>query len=322
MAILRSKTWVDIPSDVSIPELMGKNVFHTEPDKIIYEEAFTGKTRTYGQFHTEVRRGAYWLRHSLGLKVGHTVSIVAPSCIDYVLAVHAVWWAGGVVSLINNSLHEAEIAAAIDLVQPDYLMIHDSLWEKMPRSLELCEKQHTPGILTLGDKHHATWISFPEHVSMETGELEPFSLKGQDAGRVPCGILLSSGTTGRFKAVMLSHHNMVAAIHQLRADNPQNWRPGQREVFFPPLSHVYALYACITGVFWLGAYACLMPRFQLETYCRLMQDRRATLARLVPPIAKRLAESPVVRRYRYPQLEYFSCSAAPLNASDTATFSA
>lgn len=37
------------------------------------------------------------------------------------------------------------------------------------------------------------------------------------------------------------------------------------------------------------------------------------MARIVPPVAKLLAESEVVRKFRYPWLEYFSCSAAPLH---------
>lgn len=80
---------------------------------------------------------------------------------------------------------------------------------------------------------------------------------------------------------------------------------------------------------WLGYYVCLVPSFDLETYCRvgsfpegydpglilsiqLLQDKRATMARLVPPVALALAENPVVQKYSYPDLEYFSCSAAPL----------
>lgn len=40
------------------------------------------------------------------------------------------------------------------------------------------------------------------------------------------------------------------------------------------------------------------------------------MARLVPPVALALAESPVTEKYRYPDLEYFSCSAAPLKVSN------
>lgn len=46
-----------------------------------------------------------------------------------------------------------------------------------------------------------------------------------------------------------------------------------------------------------------------------MQDRRATLARIVPAIAKALAEDPAVLKYRYDALEYFSSGGASLPVS-------
>ena len=140
--ILRSTKWVEIPTNLSIAELMNDNVSNTPYDKIIYEDALTRKAATYGGFRRQVRQSAYWLRHVLGVKQGQTISILCPSCIDYILVVHAAWWIGAIASPINNSLHRKEIAYAVDLVQPDYLVIHDSLFETVPRALELCQKRH------------------------------------------------------------------------------------------------------------------------------------------------------------------------------------
>lgn len=66
---------------------------------------------------------------------------------------------------------------------------------------------------------------------------------------------------------------------------------------------------CATG--WVRM--CLIPRFNLKLYCQLMQDQKAMLARIVPPVAKLLGEHEVIAKYKYPYLEYFSCSAAPLH---------
>jgi 4-coumarate--CoA ligase len=46
-----------------------------------------------------------------------------------------------------------------------------------------------------------------------------------------------------------------------------------------------------------------------------MQNKQATLARLVPTVAMNLATSPIVSKYEYPKLEYFSCAGAVLKAS-------
>lgn len=242
---------------------------------------------------------------------------ISASCIEYILIAQAVWWAGGVVCLINNTLHPDELAKALDLLQPSYLVVDKGVYAKMPGFMEkikCCAAPSKLRVLTIGKGPKGSgWLPFPIDCSPD-GEAQPklpdpiLSNPGNCAA-----ILLSSSTTGIPKAVMLSHHNLVTTCYQLQHNNSQNWRGNQREIFFPPLSHVYALYVCFTMCCWLGAYVSLMPRFDLDMYCRLMQDQGATLARIVPPVAKLLAEQEVVRRYKYPCLEYFSCSAAPLN---------
>ncbi|KAF9887217.1 hypothetical protein FE257_010471 [Aspergillus nanangensis] len=318
--IHRAKVWSQIPDDLMISQLMQDNFGNTPSDKIIYEEALTGKIATYGSFHRQIRRTAYQLRDQLAFQPGQTVSISAGSCIDYILVAQAVWWAGGVVNPINNSLHPDEIAHALDLVKPSYLVVDESLYAKIPALMK--KQSQALQVLTIGPKPSVHWPAFPINYSPSIDDepelSNPLRLPGATAKDTCAAILLSSGTTGLPKAVMLSHYNLVATCYQLRDDNPANWRGSQREIFFPPLSHVYALYVCFTMCSWLGAYVCLLPRFELETYCRLLQDRKATVARIVPPIAKMLAEHPVVQKYRYPSLEYFSCSAAPLH-KETAT---
>ncbi|OJJ37954.1 hypothetical protein ASPWEDRAFT_171407 [Aspergillus wentii DTO 134E9] len=317
MSIHRSTVWVEIPN-ITIAELMQDNVENTPPDKIIYEESHTGKTATYGVFHRRIRQTAYNLA-KIGFQPGQILSISAGSSIEYILVAQAVWYVGGVVSLINNSLHPDEFRHAVDLVKPDYLVVDESLYTKLPGVLERsthCKAQSIQ-IFSIG-KISPSYPPFPINTSPSLNEPElAHPMPPGDPSKTCAAILLSSGTTGRSKAVMLSHTNLVAACYQLRTHNPSNWNIHNREIFFPPLSHVYALYVCFTMCAWLGMYVCLMPRFELETYCRLMSERKASIARIVPPIAKMLAERKEVRKFEYPCLEYFSCSAAPLH-EDTA----
>ncbi|OAL18059.1 hypothetical protein AYO22_10981 [Fonsecaea multimorphosa] len=310
------------PRDIRFgpPNLMQHNIENTAPEKTIFEEAISGKTVTYGSFHYQIRTTAQLLRNVVGLQPGQIVSILSSSRIDCILTAHAVWWAGGVVSLINNALTVDEIRHAVDMVEPTFIVIDETLFQKLPEVLKISthDQKRPLQVYTIGPKS-TEWPELPmgsssvSTIGEPSREEGPWSLDGQRSDEICAAVLLSSGTTGSPKAVMLSHYNLVAMCNQLRSDNPDNWRGSQREVFFPPLSHVYALYAVFTTCVWVGAFVCLMPRFDLRRYCQLMQDRKATLARLVPPVAKMLAENPVVKQYRYPCLEYFSCSAAPLH---------
>lgn len=58
-------------------------------------------------------------------------------------------------------------------------------------------------------------------------------LDGKNARTTCAALVLSSGTTGMPKAVMLSHYNLTAICEMLRAHNTDNWRGSMREVFFP-----------------------------------------------------------------------------------------
>lgn len=65
-------------------------------------------------------------------------------------------------------------------------------------------------------------------------------LDGQDARTRCAALVLSSGTTGLPKAVMLSHYNLTGICEALRGHNPDNWRESMREVFFPVCNYPIA----------------------------------------------------------------------------------
>lgn len=55
-------------------------------------------------------------------------------------------------------------------------------------------------------------------------------------------------------------------------------------------------------------------RFDLETFCRLVQEHRPQRAHLVPPILVGLAKSPSVDRYDLSSLQMIMSAAAPLSS--------
>ena len=61
-----------------------------------------------------------------------------------------------------------------------------------------------------------------------------------------------------------------------------------------------------------GATIVLMPRFELESFLKAVQDYNVTLAHLVPPIVLMLSKNPIVDNYKLPNLKTIFSGAAPL----------
>ncbi|OQU98612.1 AMP-binding enzyme domain-containing protein [Cladophialophora immunda] len=340
MRYLRSNMKASIPVDLSISEFLRPDARKAPLSKIILEDTLTGRSISYGGLREQTVSSAEWMRDAVGLQAGQRVAIVGPSSVDYVVAVQAIWYLGATACPISSMLHPDEMQFALETTDPAVVIVHHDLLEKVrsalqkqksvvrnpsivtfgngysnPSYLQVCIPKRATGFAIINSKadQHQMLTDGVYCASRSSTPLKEYSLAGQDSRRVCALLVLSSGTSGKSKAVMLSHYNLVAICIQMHAQNPDNWRSSQREVFFPPLSHAYGIYVCVLMAPWTGAFVCMMAKFELDHYCRLMQDRRATLARLVPAIAKQLAVSPTTRRYSYPALEYLTCSSAPLH---------
>jgi long-chain acyl-CoA synthetase len=96
---------------------------------------------------------------------------------------------------------------------------------------------------------------------------------------------------------MLTHRNLVANAHQVRAWDPRAESGKETVLCVLPLFHVYGLMLCVvTGVLLAGTLA-LLPTFDPDLVLDAIKHERPTVFPGVPPIYAKLLEHPKVGKY-------------------------
>ena len=132
-------------------------------------------------------------------------------------------------------------------------------------------------------------------------------------------LVYSSGTTGKPKGVMLTHRNIVAnVLQQTAAEGPVSGQPregfpeGDSVLAFLPFFHIYGLTVVLHQSFYRGIKTVVMPKFDIESWCRLVQEHKITFAYVVPPVVLQLSKHPCVGNYDLSSIRMMNSGAAPL----------
>lgn len=132
-------------------------------------------------------------------------------------------------------------------------------------------------------------------------------------------IPFSSGTTGKPKGVMLTHHNLVSNILQVMPYEGNFILPNDLNtrgtVLVPlPFFHIYGMCAGMCVPLYAGGKLILMAQFDLQKFLEIVQSHRVTRSYVVPPILIGLAKHPIVDNYDLSSLDCLMSGAAPLGS--------
>ena len=118
---------------------------------------------------------------------------------------------------------------------------------------------------------------------------------------------------------MLSHSNIVANMAMGKASEALNlsWEGGPENkgdimLAFLPFFHIYGLTCIIHQAMLSGLLTVVMPKFDLEKFCAIIEREKVTFAYIVPPVVLLLGKHPVVDKYNLSSLRMLNSGAAPL----------
>jgi len=244
------------------------------------------------------RRIARVLQEEVNIRKGEVVAIFAVNCPEYVVAVHGILLAGGVVTLVNPTFRERELvhqlgdSGAVALFGMRALL---PLVDMVKGELPPLRRTYPIGDI---------WDVAAE----ASGYGEPVTI---DPDKDLAALPYSSGTTGLPKGVMLTHQNVCSNVRQsLAAELAQ---PGAVSLDFLPFHHIFGFIPVISVGLANATAQVIIPSFDAHLVLYLIHKYSVTDLFVVPPALRSLIDlAEQGQKYDISSLRLIISGAAPL----------
>jgi crotonobetaine/carnitine-CoA ligase len=235
---------------------------------------------TYAELLTDVKRMAVGLA-AKGIKPGDRVLIHAENCPEMVLAWLGCATLGAVAVTTNTKSVGAEMAyfaehtrAVAAITQPRFVGM---LSKAAPGLRWIAVTDNNSGETPTEDER-TTSEAFDRYDAL-LGDAKNFAPRDADP-MLPFGIMFTSGTTSRPKAVVHTHANAIWASRI----GPRNIDLGTDDTYliYPPFFHVNAQSWSMFAVLGVGATAVLMPKWSQSRFWPVVVEHDVTHVSVMP----------------------------------------
>lgn len=280
------------------------------PDYIAYD--FMGGKVKYRDFINKVDECARALA-AIGVKEGESVTICMPNAPQAVIMFYAVNKIGAIANMVHPLSGEKEIEFCLKQASSVVCLTLDQFYGKFEnirgnvplRSLILTSIKDVLSPV----KRKGYYLAEGRKIKKvpENAEIvwwEKFLRDGNNyhgpfhavkTAQDPAAILYSGGTTGTMKGILLSNLNFNALGQQIIATNPM-FKPGDKMLAVMPIFHGFGLGVCIHSMLSSGGRCLLIPRFNPESYAKLLKKHKPNFIAGVPTLYEALLRLKTMNR--------------------------
>jgi long-chain acyl-CoA synthetase len=229
---------------------------------------FKENSITYEQLDKTVLSYASYFK-ALGIKKGERVILSCLNSPEFIYSYFGTVRNGGIIVPINLMLTMEEIAFMVKDSGAKYMIVHPMILQKAKITRETLQNALDVKVIVLDDE-------LKEIISKtSTEDFNDFS----DINAIST-FLYTSGTTGRQKAAMLTHKNLLTNAEQCYLGLTA--RPDDKYICVLPMFHVFAFTSCILMPLWSGATVTIVESFQPKDVIETLLKNDITVFMGVP----------------------------------------
>ena len=262
--------------------------------------------------YAELQRRSNQLAHALlgaGIEPGERIGLLAPNRLDYAIITQAVAKCGAILVPMNFRCGPSEIRHVLEHAEPKLLFIEAGFEAQVAAAI--AAGAPAPRIITLPSEELGTDGRATPGTALDEAAAPDVDPPVSVDPASPCVIMYTSGTTGRPKGVLVSH----TTYFRMYLATAIETRLHHEDVYLiaVPMFHAAGLNMALHQCLFMGATGVIhRGPFEPEPILRLMQERRVTLAILVPTTLALLAEHPRVAAYDLSSLEKIFYGSMPI----------
>jgi len=214
----------------------------------------------------------------LGVKASERVLLSCPNSPEFIYSYLSVVKNAGIIIPINLQLTMEEIRYFIKDSGANFMIIHPAIFQKMNDTKDSIQELLGIKVIVLDDEFQRTISEMPWEVLEEFLDDEAVST-----------FLYTSGTTGKQKAAMLTHKNLVTNAEQCRLAFQGTATDNYMCVL--PMFHVFAFTTCVLNPLLSGATVTILEKFHPKEVIESLLNDEITVFMGVPSMYILLLEA-------------------------------